>query len=100
MKHCYLKRNLKFFAGCMCVWAMSAPITAQVLPDGMTRLTPEGLELGSVMSVANPLGPKEHAVRTENFLFFAGKDTEHGRTVVHRLDTGRYEVIYGYYSGI
>lgn len=78
MKHCYLKRNLKFFAGCMCVWAMSAPITAQVLPDGMTRLTPEGLELGSVMSVANPLGPKEHAVRTENFLFFAGKDTEHG----------------------
>ena len=52
---------------------MFAPMTAQVLPDGMTRLTPEGLELGSVMSVANPLGPKEHAVRTENFLFFAGK---------------------------
>ena len=30
------------------------------------------------MSVANPLGPKEHAVRTENFLFFAGKDADHG----------------------
>ena len=78
MKHCYLKRNLKFFTGCMCAWAMFAPMTAQVLPDGMTRLTPEGLELGSVMSVANPLGPKEHAVRTENFLFFAGKDADHG----------------------
>ena len=65
MKHCYLKRNLKFFTGCMCAWAMFAPMTAQVLPDGITRLTPEGLELGSVMSVANPLGPKEHAVRTE-----------------------------------
>ena len=46
----------------MCAWAMFAPMTAQVLPDGITRLTPEGLELGSVMSVANPLGPKEHAV--------------------------------------
>ena len=57
MKHCYLKRNLKFFTGCMCAWAMFAPMTAQVLPDGITRLTPEGLELGSVMSVANPLGP-------------------------------------------
>ena len=78
MKHCYLKRNLKFFTGCLCAWAMFAPMTAQVLPDGMTRLTPEGLELGSVMSVANPLGPKEHAVRTENFLFFAGEDTDHG----------------------
>ena len=73
MKHCYLKRNLKFFTGCMCAWAMFAPMTAQVLPDGITRLTPEGLELGSVMSVANPLGPKEHAVRTENFLFLPAR---------------------------
>ena len=78
MKHCYLKRNLKFFTGCMCAWAMFAPMTAQVLPDGMTRLTPEGLELGDVMSTVNPYGPKEHAVRTENFLFFAGKDADHG----------------------
>lgn len=72
-------KNLKFWTGCFCAAMLSVSASAQVLPEGMSRLTPEGLEVGSVMSVANALGPKEHAVRTENFLFFAGEDSENGK---------------------
>jgi ELWxxDGT repeat protein len=48
-----------------------------VLPQGMEKLTPDGVEASGIMSFVNPVSPNSHLPQSGDF-YFVGKEEEHG----------------------
>lgn len=70
----------KIIVSAMALFAFaSTTMKAQdlVLPEGMIRLTPEGVEASSFMSFINPMAPGSENPKTGKY-YFAGKTEEHG----------------------